>query len=145
MRARAKDPQIKLPPIQIYGGRLARLFTQTFKIGAITFGRRIIVKPALFRTDERGEVQVQAWLLAHEGTHVLQYQQAGMLGFFASYLREYFKILFGSRKLDAKARMEAYRNIRHEKDARDAEQDYRRWMQESGLEGDENSWLSLAP
>lgn len=144
LRARERDPQVSFPPIKIYGGKFGRLVTKTFKIGAITLGRRIIVTPNLVKTDEQGQVFVPAWLLAHEGTHVLQYERAGMFGFLVSYLREYFKILVGSRKLDAAARMDAYRNIHHEKDARDAEQDYKKWMRENALDGDENSWLNLA-
>ena len=143
MRARLRDPQLKLPPIELYGGRLGRVVTENLKIGAITFGRRIIVTPNLLKTDGEGRTCVPAWLLAHEGTHVLQYERAGMLGFFASYLRSYFKTLFGSRQLDAQARMAAYRSIEQEEDAREAEDDYRRWCEEQGLEGDENSLLPL--
>lgn len=143
MRARLKDPQLSLPTFKLYGGRFGSLVTKTLKIGAITFGRRIIVTPQLVKRDEAGRACVPAWLLAHEGTHVLQYERAGVFGFLASYLRDYFKLLFGGRKIDALARMEAYRAIAHEQDAREAEQDYRRWCQENAVEGDENTLLPL--
>ena len=143
MRARLADPQLSLPPIKMYGGRFGRVVTKTLKIGAITLGRRIIVTPNLVKTDEQGRVCVPGWLLAHEGTHVIQYERAGLFGFFAQYLRNYFKILFGSRKMDAKARMEAYRAIAQEQDARDAEQDYKKWLADNALQGDENSLLTL--
>lgn len=128
MRFYFGDPQLSFPPIEMYGGKFGRLVTKTFKIGAITFGRRIIVSPNWVGVGEDGRPNVPGWLLAHEGTHVIQYERAGMLGFFASYLKDYFRILRQGRKLDAEARNLAYRAIRQEEEAREAERAYEKWL-----------------
>lgn len=128
MRVYFRDPQLKLPSIKIYGGKLGRLVTKLLNISAITIGRRIIVTPQLVRRDEAQRVTLPGWLLAHECAHVMQYERAGMLGFLASYLNEYVKTLRLSRKLDAGARNTAYRAIRHEREARAAEAEYAEWL-----------------
>lgn len=128
MRVYFNDPQLTLPPVRMYGGRFARFFTRTFKIGAITIGRRIVVTPNLVLPMEDGQWGVPGWLLAHEGTHVIQYQRAGLFGFLGSYLKDYFKTLRKGLKMDAKSRNEAYRAIRQEEHARAAEEAYEQWL-----------------
>jgi hypothetical protein len=143
MRARLKDPQLRLPRIKLYGGRFGRVVTKNLNIGAITLGRRIIVSPNLVKTDAEGRMCVPAWLLAHEGTHVMQYERAGLFGFFASYLGNYFRIMLAGRKFSGRAHNAAYFAIEQEQDAREAEYDYRRWCEENGIEGDQHTLLPL--
>ncbi len=81
--------------------------TYAFRIGAITFGRHILVKPALIERAEDGRLIVPAWLVAHETTHVLQYTDAGFVGFIVAYLRDYFNCLREFGKWNSAARMTA--------------------------------------
>ncbi|HEX8473755.1 MAG TPA: hypothetical protein VF666_06950 [Pyrinomonadaceae bacterium] len=130
LRVHFSDAQLKLPRIKIYGGKFGRFITTHLKIGAITIGSRIVVSPKLVGRDALGRVTLPGWLLAHECVHVMQYKHAGLIGFFVAYLREYFKTLRVSGKLDAAARNDAYRAIRHEREAREAEDEYARWLAE---------------
>jgi len=67
--------------------------TRTLKIGASTFGRRVLVSPALARRDASQRLIVPGWLVAHEAVHVLQYERAGFVGFLVSYLKGYRRAL----------------------------------------------------
>lgn len=129
MRVHFRDPHLKFPSIKVYGGKFGRLVTRALDIGAITIGRRIIVSPQLVERDaDACRVTMPGWLLAHECVHVMQYERAGMLGFLVSYVNEYFKTLRLSRNFDAGARNAAYRAIRHEQEAREAEAEYAEWV-----------------
>jgi hypothetical protein len=68
-------------------------------------------------------------LIAHETTHVLQYEEAGFVGFLISYLRDYWCCLRQQKRWDAAARMEAYQTIKAECAARDAEGAYAAWAE----------------
>lgn len=126
LRATSGDPHLRFPPIRVYGGRLSRLLTKTFKIGAITIGRHIVVSPNLMERDGEGRVRVPGWLLAHEGTHVMQYEQAGLFRFLRSYLREYWQSM-RKGKWTKEAHKEAYLNLSTEVAARAAEEAYAAW------------------
>jgi hypothetical protein len=126
-RALHENDLLELPPVHIHQGRVARLLTHTFHIGAITFGRHIFIKPELTELDAEGKWTAPGWLVAHETTHVLQYQRAGWIGFLLTYLREYWDGLRELKRWDAAARMAAYKAIRVECDARDAEEAYAAW------------------
>lgn len=125
LRVYFNDPHLIFPPIKIYEGRF---FTKTFKIGAITIGRRIVITPNLVLKTDDGGWGIPGWLLAHEGTHVIQYQRAGLLGFLGSYLKDYFKTLRKGLRMDAASRNAAYRAIRQEEHARAAEEAYEQWL-----------------
>jgi hypothetical protein len=125
---------LKLPPVHIHQGRVARWLTHTFHIGAITFGRHIFIKPELTELDAEGKWTAPGWLVAHETTHVLQYTSAGWIGFLLTYLREYWDGLRALGSWDAAARMAAYKAIKVECDARDAEQAYAAWKARSASE-----------
>lgn len=121
------DEGLRLPPVHLYKGRVSRWLTHTFHIGAITFGRHIFVKPELVKQDDEGRWTVPAWLLAHETTHVLQYERAGFVRFLISYLWDYWHCLRRQQKWDASARLEAYMAIKVEAIARQAEIAYAAW------------------
>jgi hypothetical protein len=123
----AGDEKLRLPPVYLYKGRVARWVTHRFHIGAITFGRHVFVKPELIKQNEEGRWTVPAWLVAHETTHVLQYEAAGFVGFLASYLRDYWRSLRRQEKWNAAARMAAYFAIEVECAAREAESAYAAW------------------
>jgi hypothetical protein len=119
---------LKLPPVYIYAGRFSRWLTGSFHILAITFGRRIFIAPKIMARDARNRLTVPADLIAHEATHVLQYERAGFIGFLVSYLNEYWRALRSQRQGwgDA-ARHSAYLAIKQEAEARQAEMAYATW------------------
>jgi hypothetical protein len=143
LREYLKDEGLKLPPVFIYSGRFARWLTETLSILAITFGRRIFIAPKVIKLDESSHLTVPASLIAHEAVHVVQYHRAGVIGFFFSYLREYFGVLRKQKQGWGKAaRTAAYFGIEHELEAYAAEAAYASWrplqkmlekQQESGV------------
>lgn len=123
------DDGLRLPPVYLYNGRVSRWLTHTFNIAAITFGRRIFVDPELTRQSGEGKWTVPAWLIAHETAHVLQYEEAGFIRFLISYLSDYWRSLGGRKMWNAAARIEAYRAIKVERAAREAEAAYAAWAE----------------
>jgi hypothetical protein len=117
-------PELALPPFHVYAGPFARLLTEPAKVGAITLGRRVFVRPSLVKRDLTGRASVPAWLLVHEATHVLQYAERGVLRFLFGYLRGYFCGLMEGKGFDAAARTAAYMAIPEERAAREAERAY---------------------
>ena len=129
LRDHLQDDNLKLPPVYIYSGRVARWLTGRLQILAITFGRRIIVASKVVVRDEKGRLTVPAGLIAHEATHVIQYQEAGIVRFLFSYLREYWRALHEHRQGWSKAaRNAAYFAIKHEREAYGAESAYPGWV-----------------
>ena len=119
--------ELRLPPVYLHAGRFARLITHTFKIAAITFGRHILVKPELVVRDEAGRLRAPSWLIAHETTHVLQYERAGFVGFLWVYLKDYWRMLREQQGWGSVARMSAYLAIGVEREAREAEHVFAEW------------------
>lgn len=129
LRDHLRNDKLKLPPIYIYSGRVARWLTERLQILAITFGKRIIVASKVVVRDETGRLTVPAALIAHEATHVIQYQEAGVVRFLFSYLREYWRALNEHRQGWSKAaRNAAYFAIKHEREAYGAESAYGTWV-----------------
>ena len=77
-------------------------------------------------------------LLAHEATHVRQYQLAGFVGFLVSYLLEYWRALRAQGKWNLEARTNAYLAIRQEEEARESEAIYSTWAAKKKATGDED-------
>ena len=127
LRERKQCESLRLPPVSVYVGRWARLLTGTFGILAITFGRRVFVSARVVKRDERGRLTVPAGLLAHEAMHVVQYGEAGFAGFLLSYLGEYWRGLRAQPGWGRAAREAAYRAIKQEREAYEAEDAYRVW------------------
>jgi hypothetical protein len=138
LRERFRLETLRLPPISIHQGRVALWLTSTFRISAITFGSHIFVAPDLIYRDERGRPEMPGWLLVHEATHVRQYQLAGLIGFLASYLMEYWRALRAQGKWDQGARTIAYLAIRQEAEARESETIYSAWVAKKKATGDED-------
>ena len=119
---------LRLPPIFIYSGRWAHWLTSRSHILAITFGRRIFVASKVVGRDEEGRLTVPAALIAHEATHVFQYNQAGFVRFLLSYLLEYWRALREQPGWGKAARNAAYFAIKQEREAYQAEQAYAGWI-----------------
>jgi hypothetical protein len=113
-----------LPPVYVHAGALARVLTRPAKVSAITFGRRVFVRPSLVKVDSTGRATAPAWLLVHEAAHVLQYEERGLVRFLAGYLRSYLCVLIKGKGLGAGARTKAYLAIPEERAAREAERAY---------------------
>jgi hypothetical protein len=127
LRERLRSESLRLPPVNVYVGRWSRLLTGTFGILAITFGKRVFVSARVVKRDGQGRLTVPAGLLAHEAVHVVQYNEAGFAGFLLSYLREYWRGLREQPGWGRAAREAAYRAIRHEREAYEAEDAYHVW------------------
>ena len=129
LREHLQSSTLKLPPIRIYAGTFSRWVTSTFHILAITFGRRIFVAPRLLVRDAENRLTIPAELIAHEATHVVQYEQYGFIGFLISYLGEYRQALKKHRPgWGVAARHAAYLEIKQELEARQAEAAYMMWQ-----------------
>lgn len=125
-REHLDDARLKLPPIYIHSGHIASAVTKQLKVGAITFGRHIFLSPS--RVTKGDELTTApGWLIAHEATHVLQYEREGFLRFFFKYLTGYWRALRASGKWDYEARMKAYLTIAEEQSAHAVERAYQDW------------------
>jgi hypothetical protein len=113
-----RDDKLNLPEIELYARRGAWLITKIFKIYGITFGRYIFVKPDLTSRSVNRQLYISKELLAHETTHVLQYQKLGWILFFYTYLKGYLRALRQKEKWDFNSRHESYLEIPHEVEAR---------------------------
>lgn len=120
------DPHLRLPPIHLHRGRCARFITKRLRIGAITFGRHILLAPDRV-TNEGGSLQTKGWLMAHEATHVLQYEREGYVRFLIKYLRDYWLALRDVGEWNREARMNAYLAIEAERVAHEVERAYQTW------------------
>ena len=126
-RHHSSKGELRLPPVYLHAGRFARLITHTFKIAAITFGRHILVKPELVVRDEAGRLRAPSWLIAHETTHVLQYDRAVFVGFLWAYLKDYWRTRREQQGWRSVARMSEYLSIGVARDAREAEHRFAEW------------------
>jgi hypothetical protein len=122
------EEELKLPRVDLYVKRGAGLITEVFKIYGITFGKYIFIKSDLLYRNEKGELCVSKELLAHELTHVLQYQKLGWFRFFYTYLKGYWLALKEKEKWDSAARQRAYLEIPHEIEARRCAAKFMEWM-----------------
>ncbi len=118
------EPGLRLPPIDFQGGAAARVLTGFAGMGAITFGRRVFVRPGLFGSDGRGRATLPGWLVVHEAAHVLQYERRGLAPFLRDYLRGYWRALREGGRWDGRGRMAAYLAIAEEREASSAEAAY---------------------
>ena len=123
-REYVNEPGLSLPPIDFHGGLTARVLMVFARMDAITFGRRVFVRPGLFGRDERGRATLRGWLVVHEAAHVLQYERRGFARFLRDYLRGYWRALRAGGRWDARGRMAAYMAIAEEREARAAEAAY---------------------
>lgn len=79
-------------------------------VSGVTFGRLVLVDPALMR----GDPDRLARLVIHELIHVRQFTAAGYLRFVSSYLKDYWKGRIGGM-----SPQDAYRDIAYEREARE--------------------------
>jgi hypothetical protein len=118
-------PGLILPPVYVYAGGFAGRLTRAARVGAITFGRRVFVRPSFVERDSSRRARMPGWLLVHEAAHVLQYEERGLIRFFYGYLRGYFRNLREEGEgFGAAARKAAYLAIPEEREAREAERAY---------------------
>ena len=123
------EPGLSLPPISFHGGVPARLLMVAASgMSAITFGRRVFVKPEEFGSVGGGLATLPGRLVVHEARHVLQYQARGYPRFFRDYLRGYWGALREGGRWDRVGRAAAYMAIAEEREAYAAEAAYlRNW------------------
>lgn len=119
-RQQFEDERLRLPEVEIYIKRGSGIVTKILKVDGITIGRHIFIKPSFAKYNSKNSITISKKLLAHELTHVLQYQKLGFIGFLVDYLKEYLIGLKRKKKWDLQARTEAYWEIPHEVEARNA-------------------------
>lgn len=112
------NQSLRLPEIEIFANRGARLVTKAAGVHGITFRRFIFIKPDLICRDNRARFCISKELLAHEATHVLQYQKLGAARFLYRYFKSFFVNLRHKKRLDFNSRMQAYLEIPFEAEAR---------------------------
>ncbi|MGI8468017.1 MAG: eCIS core domain-containing protein [Pyrinomonadaceae bacterium] len=112
------DRNLRLPEIEVYGNRGARLVTRILGVHGITFGRFIFIKPDLICRDDSKRFRISKELLAHEATHVLQYQKFGTLRFLYRYFKSFFVNLRCGKSWNFDSRTQAYLEIPFEGEAR---------------------------
>jgi hypothetical protein len=120
------DPQLRLPPIYLHRGRIARLITKQLRVGAITIGSHILLAPDRV-VEADGNLTTRGWLVAHEATHVLQYEREGYVRFFFRYFYGYWRALSAGGKWNREARLKAYLAIEAERIAHEVERAYQAW------------------
>ena len=85
------DENLKLPQVEIYARRGAKLITKLVKVDGITFGRHVFIDPKLAGYDEKNRLCISKNLLSHEVAHVIQYNQLGLVGFLFKYIKRLFR------------------------------------------------------
>lgn len=114
------DENLKLPEVQIFVRRGAWLFSRFLAVDGITLGRFIFIRPNLVRRNAENRLVISKTLLIHELTHTMQYQKTGFSAFLYGYFKAFFVNLKHGKKWDFHSRLEAYLEIPHEIEARDA-------------------------
>ena len=123
------DENLRLPEIEIYCSRGANLVTKIAGVHGITLGRFVFIKPELMRRADTRRLFITKNLLAHEATHVVQYQKLGAIRFLYRYFKSYFSNLRRYKARNFEARMQAYRNIPFEIEARDGGAGFVEWLE----------------
>lgn len=112
------DEEFRLPIIYFYVGKFTNFFTNFISVHGITFGRRIFIAPNLLSLNQNNLLKLPEELVAHEITHVLQYNREGFFKFFYKYLTNFWRNLKKKNKWDGESRQQAYLEIPFEVEAR---------------------------
>jgi hypothetical protein len=123
-----EDENLRLPEIEIFCNRGARFVTKLISVHGITFRRFIFIKPDLICRNPELKLCISRNLLAHEATHVMQYQKLGTLKFLYRYFKSYFLNLKRSKDRNFNSRMQAYLDIPFEREARAGGTDFVEWL-----------------
>jgi hypothetical protein len=101
----------ELGDVRLHRGRVARAVAGALGATAVTFGRRVLLAAGADGGGGRPSAEGVA-LLAHEVAHVIQYRREGWAGMLARYLGAYLVA-----RLRGRTHAEAYRGLRHEREA----------------------------
>ena len=127
------DESFRLPTVNFYAGKFARIFTLILQVHGITFGRHIFVMPDLIAKDFENRRKLSLELAAHEIVHVLQYKKEGFVRFFYKYLTSYWRNLRKKKDWNASSRHEAYREIPFEREAREIAAEFVEWNRDKNF------------
>lgn len=122
------DEKLTLPDFELYAKKVSSLITQMLKIHGITLGRNVFIKPEILNRNADRQLSIPKDLLAHEATHVLQYQKLGRFRFLYTYLKGYWNALKVKEKWDFDSRRDAYLEIPHEIEARECAAKFLEWV-----------------
>ncbi len=111
------------------------MFTLILHVHGITFGRHIFIKPKLITKDFENRRKLSLELVAHEIVHVLQYKKEGTIKFFYKYLTSYWRNLQTKKNWNADSRLEAYREIPFEREAREIAAKFVEWNRNKKITG----------
>ena len=106
-------PTLNLDKIRLYAGglRIGHLILLINRATAITFSKRIYFARGIL-DDLVNSGLTGITLIAHELTHVRQYQEMGFLRFLYRYLRDYIQ-----SRIEGKNHHSAYLNVSFEQEA----------------------------
>lgn len=121
------DKSFRLPQSYFYVGKFSLVFTAVLGVHGITLGRQIFILPSLVSHTKNRKLKLPESLVVHEVTHVLQYQQEGVLRFAYKYLKSYLSNLTTKKKWDSNARRQAYLAIPYEIEARRTAAEFVKW------------------
>ena len=127
-REHFKQEDLRLPEVDLFVKRGAGIITQVLKIYGITFGQFVFIRADFLYRNENHELCISKELLAHELTHVLQYEKLGWFRFFYTYLKGYWTALKRKENWGLAARNQAYLEIPHEVEARECAAKFLEWI-----------------
>jgi Domain of unknown function (DUF4157) len=122
------EPALQLPQAQIYARSIAALITKLLRVNGVTVGRWVFIRPSVTFRDKMNALHAPPELIAHELTHVVQYQKYGIAGFLLGYLKSWANTLTSGAGFGSAARMQAYLDIPHEKEARETAAAFADWF-----------------
>jgi hypothetical protein len=124
-----KNDAFKLPAVHFYTGKPTALITRAISVNGITFGKKILIMPALVSLNSKNQKKLPDELIVHEIMHVIQYANLGILKFLYRYLKFYWINLRKTGEWNFGARRRAYLDIPFEIEARDAADEYLKWKE----------------
>lgn len=124
------DENFSLPEICFFAGKLSGFLAFVLKIHGITIGKHIFLAPELITLNQDNRKLLPKNLAIHEIVHVLQYRREGFFRFLLKYLTDYWRNLQKKRDWSAISRLEAYREISFEIEAREIAGQYLKWEKE---------------
>lgn len=121
------DEDFSLPGICFFAGKFSGFLAFVLRIQGLTVGNRVFLAPGLIMLRQDNRKLLPKDLIVHEIAHVLQYQREGFLRFLLKYLNDYWKNLRKKKDWSAISRLEAYREIPFEIEARQIAEEYLKW------------------
>lgn len=132
-RVYLENESFTLPKVHFYTGKFTAFLTRMISVNGITFGRKVLIMPALVSLNQKNQKKLPDDLIVHEIMHVIQYSEQGFLKFLYQYLKSYWDNLRKIGEWNFAARRRAYLDIPFEIEAREAADEYLKWKEKQKL------------